>query len=90
MIRAGWLAIVAALVPTPAAACAMCLTSAYGDRSFTWAFAALMLMPFAVAAGFCVVLLVLVGGFGSSLPDLLERWRRRVRRPKPERQVARC
>jgi len=88
MIRAGLLAIVAGLVPTPAAACAMCLTSAYGDRSFNWAFAVLMLMPFAVAAGFCVVLLVLAGGFGGSLPNLLERWRRRARRPKAERQVA--
>jgi hypothetical protein len=90
MIRAGLLAIVAALVPTPAAACAMCLTSAYGDRSVTWAFAVLMLLPFAVAAGIGVALLVLAGGFGGSLPDLLERWRRRARCPKPERQVARC
>jgi hypothetical protein len=90
MIRAGLLTTVAALVPTPAAACAVCLTSAYGDRSFNWAFAVLMLMPFVVAAGFCVVLLVLAGSFGGSLPDLLERWRRRARRPKPERQVGRC
>ncbi|MBI3636154.1 MAG: hypothetical protein HY216_08060 [Candidatus Rokubacteria bacterium] len=87
MTRAGLLAIVVALVPTPAAACAACLTSAYGDRSFNWAFAALMLMPFAVAAGFGVVLLILAGGVGGSLPDLFQRWRRLARRPKPERQV---
>jgi hypothetical protein len=86
MIRAGSLATVAALIPAPAAACAMCLTSASGDRTFTWAFVALMLMPFAVAAGSGVVLLVLAGG----LPDLLERWRRWTRRPKAERRVARC
>lgn len=90
MSRGALLAAVTVLVPTPAAACAVCVTSAYGDRSFNWAFAVLMLLPFAVAAGICVALLVLAGSFGGSLPDLLERWRRRAQRPKPERQVARC
>lgn len=90
MSRGAWLATVTALVPTPAAACAVCLTSAYGDRSFNWAFAVLMLLPFAVAAGICVALLVVAGSFGGSLPDLLPRWCRQLRRSKAERQVARC
>ena len=35
--------------PQTAAACAVCLDSAFGDRGFNWAFVALMLTPFAVA-----------------------------------------
>lgn len=37
-------------VPRAAWACAVCLDSAFGDRGFNWAFVALMLTPFAVAA----------------------------------------
>lgn len=37
-------------VPRAAWACAVCLDSAFGDRGFHWAFVALMLTPFAVAA----------------------------------------
>ena len=49
MIRA--LAALAAIaVPGTAWACAVCLDSAFGDRGFNWAFVALMLTPFAVAA----------------------------------------
>jgi hypothetical protein len=43
-------ALTLALVPTMVEACAVCLDSAYGDRSFNWAFALFMLTPFAVAA----------------------------------------
>lgn len=39
------------LAPRSAAACAACLDSAFGDRSFNWAFVFFMLAPFAVAAG---------------------------------------
>jgi hypothetical protein len=35
-------------------ACASCIASAYGDRSFNWAYGALMLAPF--------VLIIVVGG----------------------------
>ena len=34
----------------PAWACASCLASAYGDRTFNWAMLGLILMPFAVGA----------------------------------------
>lgn len=37
------------LLPDPAAACATCVASAYGDRTFNWAYLGLMLTPFAVA-----------------------------------------
>lgn len=49
-------ALALALAPRPAAACAVCLDSAFGDQGFNWAFVALMLTPFAVAAGFVGVL----------------------------------
>ena len=37
-------------------ACAACVSSAYGDRSFNWAYTALMAVPFAVAIGIGAVL----------------------------------
>jgi peptidoglycan/LPS O-acetylase OafA/YrhL len=40
-----------------ALACPGCLSSAYGDRTFNWAFLGLLLMPFAVAGGIAAVLL---------------------------------
>ena len=42
-------AAVAALSPRLAAACAACLSSPYGDRTYNWAFLGLLVMPFAVA-----------------------------------------
>jgi len=46
-----------ALVPAAAEACATCIASAYGDRTFNWAFLGLLLVPFLVAAGIGTVLL---------------------------------
>jgi hypothetical protein len=37
------------LAPRAAWACATCLSSPYGDRTFNWAFLGLMAMPFVVA-----------------------------------------
>jgi hypothetical protein len=51
--------LVAALVllgPGSAWACATCIASAYGDRTFNWAFLGLILMPFAVGLGIAGVL----------------------------------
>ena len=47
-----------ALVPASAEACATCIASAYGDRTFNWAFLSLLLVPFAVATGIGATLLV--------------------------------
>ena len=39
------------LAPHAAFACATCVASAYGDRTFNWAFLGLILMPFVVGFG---------------------------------------
>ncbi|HEY7364676.1 MAG TPA: hypothetical protein VIE37_11245 [Methylomirabilota bacterium] len=44
------IALVLTLAPTVAVACPGCLSSAYGDRTFNWAFLGLLIMPFLVAA----------------------------------------
>lgn len=44
LVAAGWLAL-----PSVAAACPSCLSSAYGDRSYNVAYLGLILTPFAVA-----------------------------------------
>lgn len=52
-----WIAaVVVLLVPRAAWACATCVASAYGDRTFNWAFLGLILMPFVVALGIAAVL----------------------------------
>ena len=43
--------VVALALPDRAAACAVCLGNAFGDRSYTWPYLGLILMPFIVAAG---------------------------------------
>jgi hypothetical protein len=44
------------LAPRVAAACATCVSSAYGDRTFNWAFLGLLLMPFVVGLAVAGVL----------------------------------
>lgn len=44
------------LAPGAAWACATCVASAYGDRTFNWAFLGLILMPFVVGVGIAGVL----------------------------------
>jgi hypothetical protein len=39
------------LVARHAVACAVCIGSAFGDRSYTWPYLGLILMPFLVAGG---------------------------------------
>lgn len=38
------------LFPAVASACPACLSSAYGDRTYNWAFLGLLLMPFLIFA----------------------------------------
>jgi len=38
------------LAPAVALGCPGCLSTAYGDRTFNWAFVGLLLMPFLLAA----------------------------------------
>ena len=46
------------LAPCVASACATCVASAYGDRTFNWAFLGLILMPFVVGVGIAGVFAV--------------------------------
>ncbi len=50
MKRAALVALVLTLSPAVALACPGCLSSAYGDRTFNWAFLGLLIMPFVLAA----------------------------------------
>ena len=43
-------------LPRSAAACAVCIGSAFGDRGYTWPYIGLILMPFIVAAAIVGIL----------------------------------
>jgi hypothetical protein len=49
-------ALALALLPGRAAACAVCLGSAFGDRSYSWPYLGLIMMPFVVAGAVIGVL----------------------------------
>jgi hypothetical protein len=66
-------ALAGVLAPRAAAACASCVSSAYGDRSFNWGYGALLAAPFLVAT---VVVAVLGWNAGYRL-----RWRQPAPRP---------
>jgi hypothetical protein len=72
---AGGLALTGALAPQIAAACATCVSSAYGDRTFNWAYGGLLIAPFLVA--------VVVGGVLSWNAGYRLRWRRCTPSPPP-------
>ena len=55
------------LVPDIAAACPTCVSSAFGDRTYNWAYLGLLLMPFALTAVVGAIVVVRMG------------WRPRVR-----------
>jgi hypothetical protein len=38
------------LLPEMASACATCVSSAFGDRTYNWAYLGLLVMPFALTA----------------------------------------
>lgn len=59
--------------PALAEACATCLSTPWGDRSYTWAYLGLLLMPFLVVAA--------IGGVLAYL------WRA-ARRPAPGRETS--
>ncbi len=58
--------VIVLLAPRAAFACATCVASAYGDRTFNWAFLGLILMPFVVGVGIAGVFAARYYGFGSS------------------------
>lgn len=72
---AGGLSLAGALAPGIAAACATCVSSAYGDRTFNWGYGGLLIAPFLVA--------VVVGGVLSWNAGYRLRWRRSRPSPRP-------
>jgi hypothetical protein len=82
-MRCSWsvlLALGGLLLPRLAEACASCISSAYGDRTYNWAYIGLLLMPFAVA--------VVIGGvFAWSAGYLDPAWLRRAFSTKVTRDV---
>jgi hypothetical protein len=74
------IALTVALVPGRAAACAVCLGSAFGDRSYTWPYLGLILMPFVVAGA---ILGALVWQLGWRPRDLIARLAVALRRAAP-------
>jgi hypothetical protein len=78
--------IVAAIAAAPhvAAACATCISSGYGDRSFTWAYVGLILMPFVVGVPIVVTLAWYAGWRPQHVVDRIVAWTAR-RGPRPAR-----
>jgi hypothetical protein len=58
----------AVLAPRLAAACATCVSSAYGDRGFNWGYSGLLVAPFLV--------MVVIAGVLSWSAGYRLRWRR--------------
>ena len=56
------------LIPAVADACATCIVSAYGDRTYNWPYMFLILLPFAVAAVIGGVLVHVNGGLRTLSP----------------------
>jgi hypothetical protein len=59
MRRLAAITLVTLVLPGLAEACASCISSAYGDRTFNWAFAILLSMPFIVGTAIGGVFLLL-------------------------------
>jgi MFS family permease len=57
------LAVALLLAPAAAEACASCISSAYGDRTYSWPYVFLILVPFAVGVAVGAVLIHVGGGF---------------------------
>ena len=49
------------LLPDIAAACATCVSSAFGDRTYNWAYLGLVLIPFALMTVVGVIIAVRMG-----------------------------
>ena len=65
------------LLPAMVEACASCISSAYGDRTYNWPYLVLILVPFAVAV---VIGVVLVRVTGVGVSDF-RRWFRQIFHP---------
>ena len=71
------LALLLLSVPAFAEACASCISSAYGDRTYNWPYLVLILVPFAVAT---VIGVIMIRVTGVGVADLRQ-WLTRVFHP---------
>jgi hypothetical protein len=75
---------VALAAPRAAAACPNCISSAFGDRSYTWAYLGLIVMPFVVAVTIVAVLAWYAGWRPAHVRQRISAWTARLRhRPAP-------
>jgi hypothetical protein len=79
------LALAMLALPAAAEACASCVSSPFGDRTYNWPYLVLILVPFAAAA---VVGGVMMHVTGARLADLRP-WLSRVLHPATEQPEAR-
>jgi hypothetical protein len=71
-----------AAAPRTAAACATCISSGFGDRTFTWAYLGLLLMPFLVAVAIVATLAWYAGWRPQHVTARISAWTsRRWQRP---------
>jgi hypothetical protein len=78
------LSLTAAVVGAPraAVACATCISSGFGDRTYTWAYLGLLLMPFFIAVGIVATLAWYAGWRLQHITDRISAWTaRRWSRP---------
>jgi hypothetical protein len=73
-VRRALAALVIALAPAVAEACATCIGSPFGDRTYNWPYLGLILLPFAVAV---VIGGVLARASGVTVSTLRRRVSRR-------------
>lgn len=68
------LAALAAMTPEAAVACATCVSSAFGDRTYNWAYLGLILMPFTVTAVVGLIVAYRMGWTPSIVSAVQTRW----------------
>ena len=70
------------LSPTPALACATCISSPFGDQTSTWPYLGLILLPFGLIVAIAGILAYQAGYPSSLLRRLLARYA-----PKDDSQI---
>jgi hypothetical protein len=82
--RAAFLSAAGVAAPRAAAACATCISSGFGDQSYSWPYIGLIVMPFLVAAAIVAVLAWSAGWQPQQARERLSSWSAR-RRQRPAR-----
>jgi hypothetical protein len=77
------LSAVAVAAPRVAAACPNCVSSGFGDRSYSLAYLGLILMPFVIAVVIVTVLAWQAGWRWRDITQRLSAWAARRHRPEP-------